>query len=143
MDIVGSISAVSAALGLVKELRAIDAQFDKAELKLKIAELTEALSDAKLGLIDVAEELKAKDGLIAGLRERLEFREAKLVDTGKFRYFADEAGKATGVPICPVCEKKGLHLVLAQDRSKGSGGVTYVCPSCKANYGYSGINARS
>ncbi|MDW9787716.1 hypothetical protein GOC19_06390 [Sinorhizobium meliloti] len=143
MDIAGTLASVSAALGLVKELRSIDAQFDKAELKLKIADLTESLSEAKLGLVDVAQELQAKDAEIANLKEQLQFRAAKLVEQGSFRYFADEHGKPTGVPICPVCEKKGLFLKLAQDRSKGAGGVTYACPSCKANYGYSGIVARA
>ncbi|MDW9786806.1 hypothetical protein GOB29_19705 [Sinorhizobium meliloti] len=143
MDIAAAISGITSALGLVKELRDINAQFDQAELKLKIADLTEALSEAKLGLVDVAEELQAKDAEIANLKEQLQFRATKLVDQGHFRYFADEQGKAAGVPVCPVCETKGLFLKLAQDRSKGAGSVTYVCPSCKANYGYHGVVARA
>jgi len=139
MDVAGAISAVTAALGMVKELRAIDAQYDKAELKLKIADLTEALSDAKLGLVDVAQELKSKDAEIAALRDQLAFRAAKLVDQGHFRYFANEEGNASGPPVCPICERKGLFIRLAQDRSKSAGGVTYVCPSCKSDFGYGGV----
>ncbi|MGO7133426.1 hypothetical protein AB9E06_21470 [Rhizobium leguminosarum] len=135
MDVVGSISAVTAALGLVRELRSIDTQFDKAELKLKITALTESLSDAKQGLIEVADQLRKKDEEIARLNALLSFRDEKLVDKGQFRYFADEAGDAKGLPICPVCERKGNYLVLAQDRSKGAGRITYYCPGCKANYG--------
>lgn len=142
MDIASTLASVTAALGLVKELRAIDAQYDKAELKLKIADLTEALSEAKLGLVDVAEQIQAKDSEIAKLNEQLQFRAAKLVDKGHFRYFADEHGNATGVPICPVCERKGLFLRSAQDRKNGAGSVSYVCPSCKADYGYHGVVAR-
>ncbi len=142
MDLATSLSAVTAALALVKELKQIDAQFDKAELKLKIAGLTEALSDAKLGLVEIAQEMAEKDAEIRRLSELLAYKASNLVEQGAFRYFANEAGEASGVPICPVCEKKGLFLKLAQDRSKGAGAVTYVCPSCKANYGYSGIIAK-
>lgn len=135
MDIAGSLSAVSAALGLVKELREIDVQFDKAELKLKIAELTSALSDAKLGLVDVAEELKLKESEIARLQGIIDFRETKLIDKGQFRYFADSEGKPIGLPLCPPCEKNGDFLAVVQDRSKGVGKITYYCPKCKSNYG--------
>ncbi|MGB3814028.1 MAG: hypothetical protein WA950_12455 [Shinella sp.] len=135
MDVATAITSVTAALGLVKELREIDVQYDKAELKLKIADLTEALSEAKLGLVDIADQLREKDGQIARLQELLQFRNSKLLDRGQFRFFADEAGNPKGLPICPVCERRGNHLSLAQDRSRGAGGVTYYCPSCKANYG--------
>lgn len=135
MDIAGSLSAVTAALGLVKELRDIDAQFDKAELKLKIADLTSALSDAKLGLVDISQELKAKEDEISRLRATIEFRETKLIDKGQFRFFAGDDGKGKGLPICPVCEKRGDFISVAQDRSHGIGKITYYCPKCKANYG--------
>lgn len=135
MDVAAAIGAVTAALGLVKELREIDSQLDKAELRLKIADLTGALSDAKLGLIDVAEQLRAKDDEISRLKELVAFRETKLSDQGEFRYFADETGAPKGAPICPRCEKKGDFHRLAQDRSKGAGRITYYCPACSANFG--------
>lgn len=135
MDVVAIISTVSAALGLAKEIREIDAQFDKAELKLKIADLTISLSDAKLGLLDVAEQMREKDAEISRLSGLLAYRDTKLVDKGEFRYFADESGNAKGFPICPRCEKRGDFHTLVQDRSKGIRGITYNCPSCKANFG--------
>lgn len=135
MDITTAIGSVTAALGLMKELREIDAQFDKADLKLKIAELTGALADAKAGLVEVADQLRGKDAEIARLTEQLTFRNVKLIDRGQFRFFADADGNPKGLPICPVCEKRGDNLALTQDRSKGAGRITYYCPSCKANYG--------
>jgi hypothetical protein len=135
MDIAGSLSAVTAALSLVKELREIDTQLDKAELKLKITDLTSALSDAKLGLIEIAEDVRAKESEITRLKNIIEFRETKLVDKGQFRYFADKNGNATGLPLCPLCEKTADFLSLTQDRSKGIGKITYYCPKCKSNYG--------
>jgi len=135
MEIAGAISGITAALGLAKEIREIDSQFDKAELKLKVADLTVALSDAKLGLLDVAEQLRTKDKEIAQLRELLTFRETKLSDQGEFRYFVNEDGDPKGAPICSRCEKTGNFHTLVQDRSKGIGKITYYCPACKANFG--------
>lgn len=138
MDIATTISAVGAALGVVKELKQIDAQFDQASLKLKIAELTAALADAKLGLVEVAEALRDKDAKISELAALLKYRADNLVDYNGFRYLAKD-GKPSGLPYCPVCEHKGIYVRLAQDRSKA--GMPYCCPSCKGNYGFQGVQA--
>lgn len=133
MDVAGTLSAITAAIGLAKELKDVDHQLDKADLKLKVAELTSALAEAKMGLVDVADQLRAKDEHIIALRERLQFKADKLIDRGSFRYFSD-GGDPVGPPVCPVCEAKGLFLKLAQDRS--TNGYPYKCPNCKANYGH-------
>lgn len=136
MDIAGSIAAVGSALTIVKELKEIDAQLDQAALKLKIAELTEALAEAKLGLVDVLEDLRAKDQEIVRLNEKLKYRAENLSDFNGFRY-QNINGLPKGLPYCPACEAKGLYIKLAQDRS--SRGVPYKCPSCRADYGYHGV----
>ncbi|MCD4509728.1 hypothetical protein LQT97_00625 [Brucella pseudogrignonensis] len=135
VDISAALSAVTAAMGLAKELRSIDKEFDKAELKLKIADLAEALSDAKQNILTIGDDLRERDAEITRLQSLLNFKAEKLIDKGQFRYFADAEGKATGMPICPVCERKGNFLAIVQDRSRGAGGINYLCPSCKANYG--------
>jgi hypothetical protein len=133
MDVAGSISAVGAALGIVKELREINAQMDQATLKLKIAELTSALADAKLGLVDVAEDVRAKEAEIARLLALVRHRETNLVDYHGYRYRAVD-GKPVGRAYCPVCENKGLYVTLAQDRTKN--GYPETCPSCKGAFGH-------
>ncbi|MEJ5019301.1 hypothetical protein WH297_06050 [Ochrobactrum vermis] len=135
VDITAALSAVTAAIGLAKELRSIDKEYDKAELKLKIADLAEALADAKQNILSIGDDIKERDDEIRHLKDLLSFKNDKLIDKGQFRYFADQDGKPTGTPICPVCEKSGKFLAVVQDRSKGVGRVTYVCPSCKSNYG--------
>lgn len=136
MDIVGTIAAVGSALGVVKELKEIDAQYDQAALKLKIADLTTALADAKLGLVDVAEQLKAKDGEISDLKAKLRYRAENLVEHNGFRYQSN-GGKADGLPFCPVCEAKGVYLKVVQVLN--APGQPFCCPSCKANYGRYGV----
>lgn len=135
MDVAGALAAISAALKLVGDLRDINNEYDKAEMKLKIADLTTALADAKHGLVDVAEDIRKHEAEIVRLKGLLAFRSEKLIDKGQFRYFSDGEGNPKGAPICSVCEQKGNHLAVVQDRSKGIGKITYYCPSCIANYG--------
>ena len=135
VDWVAALGGVSTALTIAKDLRALDKSFDEAVLKAQIVVLMEQLTDLKSQIIDAREEASEKDRTIAELRKELEFRETKLVDKGQWRYLANEAGLAQGFPVCPVCEKKGVFLPLVQDRSRGSGGAVYVCPSCKSNFG--------
>jgi hypothetical protein len=138
MDIAGSIAAVGSALSIVKELKEIDAQVDQASLKLKVAELTSALADAKLGLVEVAEQLREKDGEIKRLAELVRYRAENLVDIRGFRY-KSVGGEPAGIPLCPVCENKGLFVHLAQDRTKN--GHPYTCPSCKGVFGHVSVFA--
>lgn len=133
MDIAGAISAVTAAIGFARELNNVNIQVDQATLKLKVAELTTALADAKLGLVDVAELLRDKEQEIARLTGLLAYKASNLVDVDGMRYRTQD-GQPVGLPICPVCEAKGLFITLAQDRS--TNGYPYRCPSCKANYGH-------
>ncbi|GGD43364.1 hypothetical protein [Aureimonas glaciei] len=132
MDIAGSLAAVGSALTIVKELRAVDAQMDQATMKLKVAELTSALADAKLGLVDVADQLREKDAEISKLRDALRYREDNLISVNGLRYHT-KGVHAVGAPICPVCEAKGLFLTVVRDVS--SPGHPFKCPSCKANFG--------
>ncbi|MFN4062315.1 MAG: hypothetical protein ACK4IA_16400 [Paracoccus hibiscisoli] len=131
MDLPAAISAITASIGLARELKNIDASFDKAELKLKVAELTAALAEAKLGLVDVASQLQEKDDEISQLRKTIETKELHLKQIGNNTYFT-VGGIPKGAPICPVCEKKGLFLQMVQTLKPGR---TYACPHCKADYG--------
>lgn len=135
MDIAGAISAVGASISLVKEIRGIDVDVDKAELKLKIADLATSLSDAKLALVEVREQVQAQEAQLADMRALLNQRETKTVEFNGKRYFLGVNGLPAGAPLCPVCERKGLFLQIAQDRSKGVSGACYQCPHCRANYG--------
>jgi hypothetical protein len=135
VDINAALGAVTAAIGLAKELRSIDKEYDKAELKLKVADLAESLADAKQNILAIGDDIRERDEEIARLRSILNFKSDKLIDKGQFRYFIDKDGYPKGNPICPVCEKQGDFLSVVQDRSKGIGKITYYCPKCRSNYG--------
>lgn len=90
MTLLEGLSAATAALGLLKELRDIDRSVDDAEYKLKIAEISSALADAKIALSDASLEINENDQKIQSLKSEL--------DTARFG------------DTCPKCRKGRLQL---------------------------------
>lgn len=115
-----------------KELRDIDNQFDKAELKLKIADLSSALADAKHGILDAGDLVKAKDQEIEALKETLRFKADTVLVNG-YRYRKNDDGGAAGHAYCTSCasDDRWIETITSQ----GAGRHT-VCPRCKADFGY-------
>lgn len=110
----------------------VDVQVDQAALKLKIAELTEALASAKLGMVDVSDQMRAMDAEITRLTKLVAYREVNVVDKGMYRYRAVQ-GHPVGTPFCPVCEAGGTFIQIVSELSKD--GRKYVCPKCKSSFG--------
>jgi polyhydroxyalkanoate synthesis regulator phasin len=54
-----ALDALKQASDIVKALRSADSLFEKAELKLKIAELAEALATARLSVVEAQSEIQA------------------------------------------------------------------------------------
>ena len=133
MDIAALLTTVSAAIGFARELNNVDVQLDQATLKLKVAELTSALADAKLGLVDVAEQMRAKDTQIGELKNSLVYKAEQVIERGAYRYKSVK-GHPVGLPLCPICEGRGLFINMVQHRGNGQG-ISYHCPACKAQFG--------
>lgn len=111
MDIVQGLTAANLALGLVKDLRAIDRSVDEAAFKLKIAELLEALADAKIALSEAKAALAEKDGQIIDLR--------KQIDT------------MTSGENCPICSSGRMKVVKSvRDPAFGVFGVQQRTLEC-------------
>ena len=70
---------------LLKEVVGIDKAVNAAEFKIKIADLSAAVSDLKLALIEAKDELAAKDAEIERLQKLLQ-RKAELIEHGGFSY---------------------------------------------------------
>ncbi|MDT6940721.1 hypothetical protein RI570_21515 [Brucella pseudogrignonensis] len=132
MTIVEAIASVTGALKIVNELRSIDAQFDKAELKAKLADVMSQLADAKIGLIEASEVIEAEKSEAKRLKSAFEFR-GKLVEYNGFKYEPFDDGSPKGEPFCPRCEQNfGRFYRLTQYRGGGYSNLT--CPECKANF---------
>jgi hypothetical protein len=134
MDIPATLSALGSALGIVKELREINDQFDKADLKLKIADLSGALADARHGVIDAEDALRAKDTEIARLSSAFHYRVESTMRYQGLTYEKSPNGeRPSGMPFCPVCEQTGLLIRLAKREVSG---LPAKCPKCQANFGH-------
>lgn len=124
VDIMTALATATQAIKLAQDLRGIDKAMDAAEYKLKIADLTGALSDIKLALTDAREELASKDAEIEKLTKALK-RVADVVEYQGYKYDKGPEGKPRGAPYCPVCEQKGMLIHIAK--------VLHAkqCPHCK------------
>jgi hypothetical protein len=127
-------TTASNALKLANDLRTIDKEYDKAELKLKIADLTVTLADLKTTLIEAKAEAAGKDETIAQLK-RVNRRVADdLVEYRGYHYRKqpDNDQKPAGNPFCVVCmEKDGL---LFETSTRHATGRPVQCPHCEARY---------
>ncbi len=65
MDVMTTIAALSKGLEVLKTLKDIDLQFDRATYKAQVAELMSTRAEAKVSLLDTREELREKDSEIA------------------------------------------------------------------------------
>ncbi len=114
---------------IVKLLRS-DSPIQKAEAKLKLAEVLESLADARVQLVDVQEAVREKDARIADLEEAFEVRDTvQRQNDGIYRI---KAGKAEGYPHCLRCWEED-HRLRQLVHSAGDHRAR-VCPTCKTGY---------
>lgn len=130
MDIVGGIAAASQALGIAKALRGIEKDYDAATYKAQVVELIDALSNAKLALIDARENTAELEKEIGRLRADFEARGALIKSEGDYSYFPDDDGKPVGFPICPSCDANGRITQLKQDGPPNKAS----CPTCDKSF---------
>tara|TARA_B100000029_G_scaffold498906_1_gene568483 strand:- start:1272 stop:1730 length:459 start_codon:yes stop_codon:yes gene_type:complete len=132
------LATISAALGslktateIVKLLRESDVSLERAELKLKLADLVGALADLKMELAGVQEALVSKDKIIEDLQIAFETKH-DLIRRLDAYYEKSEAGEPIGAPYCSFCWENShiqRHLVTnTVDRRKRS------CTTCGNTY---------
>src|SRR6267143_399855 len=122
-------TGVRTAVDIARILRDAQSAFDRADLKLKIAELVDALGDTKLSLAEVQETLRAKDAEIKRLTEALKLK-AQLVRHNDAYYQTDPSGHPVGDPNCSPCSEtrhQAVHIHQNPTERRQS-----VCPACKS-----------
>lgn len=126
-----ALSSLKTATDIVKFLRESDLSLERAELKLKLADLLSSLADTKIELVEVQEALADKDKKIASLEDAFQNKDS-LVRHYDAYYTVDENGKPIGVPYCLRCwenEHKKRQLVRDSKSSRNQ-----VCTSCGHQY---------
>lgn len=124
--------AVTAALGITKDLINVNKLASDAEFKLKIAELNTSLAAAQNGLVDVQRTIGERDKEIAALKASFAFKET-LIEVRGFKY-KEKGGKPVGGAFCPRCElEDGRFMPLTMSAKPGR---IFVCPRCKSEYSH-------
>lgn len=130
MAIMEGISAVSTAIGIAKTLRDVDKTYDAATYKAQIAEILNALTDAKLALAEAKDEIAEQAREIDKLKASFELQSKLVKGDDNYNYMADENDNPVGFPVCPKCEGEGK---IVQTKQHG-GYFTSRCPRCSQEY---------
>lgn len=126
-----ALSSLKTAVDIAKYFRESDFSLEKAEMKLKVADLVGALAEAKLKLVEVQDLIIEKDRRIAELQEAFESK-SSLVRRHDAYYEMDANGNPLGVAFCLRCwegEHKKRQLVQVAKES-----AMNVCTNCGQRY---------
>ena len=128
------IATISAALGgikaateIAKYLKESDTSLDKAETKLKIAELISELADAKLAIAEIQETILEKDRAIAELKKAQNI-DKELIYEAPYYWLNKDEGKEG--PFCQQCYDSDKKLTRLHTPREG----VWYCYSCKNEF---------
>ena len=134
MDILGGISAATEGLKLVNELRKIDKEVDKAELKLRLVEVADKLLDSKQALQQAQETEFELRRQITSLEKSI-MQRATLRDRDGLLFEINAAENEVGEPFCNHRFVKEDKLFRLQYGPYHAG--SHKCSNCKEIYGQS------
>jgi hypothetical protein len=125
-----ALGALKQATDIVKALRSADVMYEKAELKMRIAELAEALATAHLSVLEAQAEVHTLKEELARLSTDARANIEKRDDV----YFIREGEREFG-PFCPRCfEADGRRMPLTRFTAAFAAIGKYNCPQCQATY---------
>ncbi len=93
------IGSIKTATDIAKAIKDADLSLEKAESKLKLAELIEALAEAKIQAADIQEVIQEKDREITRLKKSFEFNSI-LERNGNAYYKKEKLGLLIDEPFC-------------------------------------------
>ena len=125
------LTSIKTATDIAKLLRESDSSLERAEMKLKLADLIGSLADTRTRVIEVQEEIVGRDRRIAELEEALRTKE-EVVRCLDGYYKKNAVGNATGHPFCLSCWE-GSHR-LHQLVQKSGNRFTNKCGHCGHEY---------
>jgi hypothetical protein len=128
------ISSIKVAIDIAKELKGVTSAIKDAEVKLKIAELLEAMSEVKIRLVEAQDENLELKETIKGLESALK-RQDEVVFRDGYYYLAEpQEGKPDG-PFCSNCfTTKQLLCLLGEVTGRELKFGKYHCPSCDKRF---------
>ncbi|MCF7482503.1 hypothetical protein L3V31_12250 [Vibrio sp. J1-1] len=126
-----ALGSIKTAIDLAKIVKDSDLTLEKAETKLRLAELLSLLADAKMDLVDIQELIIQKDERIRELEESFRFKE-EITRYKDGMYLKNDSGEPIGQPYCINCwntkhKAHPLHRVPSKIRE-------LKCSSCETSY---------
>lgn len=129
------LSSVKTASEIAKLLKETDFSLEKAEAKLKVAELIGALADAKMQIAEIRELLVEKEEKIRKLQDELKIKSEILYE--KPNYWLKNGEKKDG-PFCQTCYDNSNKLVRLQNDEPGY----WTCNACRNSFTDCNFNPR-
>jgi len=126
IDIAVAVGSVKSAIEIAKLLKDSADSFDKAEVKLQLAELIGSLADAKMQIAEIQEALIDSDREKKALLDKLNLKENLVYEKP---YYWKKNGKDKEGPFCQLCYDKDSKLIRLQDWGNGE----WECKSCKTH----------
>lgn len=127
-SISAALASIKAATEIAKLIKSSDISLERAESKLKLAELLEALADAKIEITEIQQLVLDKDLQIRSLQEQLSVKD-RLQWEAPCYWLAD--GDSKDGPFCPNCYDTEKKLVRLQTYSDNG---YWDCTSCKNSF---------
>lgn len=131
MDIITGITAISNGLGIAKALRGLEKNYDAATYRAQIADLIDALADAKLALSDAKEKQSDNSAEIARLKAAFETKSSLIKGEGDYNFLSADDGNPIGYPVCPKCEVLEGRISQTKEHQYSH---TSRCPACETVY---------
>jgi hypothetical protein len=121
------LGSIKTATEIAKMFKDSDVSFEKAETKLKLAELISALADAKIEVTEVQQALQDKEAEVRSLHEQLRVK-GQMQWENPYYWFIN--GEKKDGPYCQHCYDKSHELI----RLQGNGEGYWECKACKNHY---------
>jgi hypothetical protein len=123
------ITSIKTASDIAKLIKDSGTTLEKAEIKLKIADLIGNLADARIEMASIQELLLEKDTLIKELNDKLNLKN-KMVWESPY-YFIENGDQKDG-PYCQNCFDSAQQLIRLQ-KDKFTEGL-WACTNCSESY---------
>ena len=121
------LGSIKTATDIAKLIKNSDLSLEKAETKLKLAELISALADAKIEVTEIQQSLLDRDAQIREFQAKLDVK-GKLQWEQPYYWLSD--GQRREGPFCQQCYDTDEKLM----RLQGSGDGYWECKTCKNSY---------
>jgi len=126
-SISAALTSIKTAADIARLIKDSGSSLERAESKLKLAELMSALADAKLEVVEIQQLVSDKDSRIRSLEEELAVKE-KLEWDAPYYWLVNDSAKDG--PFCQLCFDTDRKLVRLQIHGVG----LWRCGGCKGAY---------